>query len=602
MAADADTSASDEFFGHPKGLFVLFFVELWERFSFYGMRALLVFYMTKQLIFSDQMSYGIYGAYGSLVYATPVIGGLLADRLLGYRRAIFLGAVLMALGHFAMAFDYETISAMLGPAATQLETNQLEIGIAGATFVLDTTIFFYGALALLIIGNGFFKPNISSLVGRLYDDEEVDESKRDGGFTIFYMGINVGALLAPLVCGTVGETFGWHYGFGLAGIGMVLGLVIFMVFEDVLGEHGYSPYPDKLDAKFPPDVERPELLKWVGLSLVAGAVAIFAGGYIGTGIEQVFGAWTDGAGSYLESVFELLGWLGVELAVLGIVFSFLSNRHATYLGAIVAVPNIAYLVTRHDVMGGLLLLLGIGVLGSLFAYALRSEKVDRERLFVILVLIFFSMTFWAFFEQAGSSINLFTDRNVDRTLFGWTVPASTFQGVNPAFIILLAPVFAWLWERLDEREVEPSTPVKFGLGILQLGLGFGAFVVGAMVAGSDGMVAIWFLLLGYMLHTTGELCLSPVGLSMVTKLSPRETVGVVMGAWFLSSSFAHYIAGLFAKLASAPEGESMKRMAPAETLDIYVELFANIGLIAGAVGVLCLLVSPKLKEWMHGVS
>lgn len=602
MAADTDNPSSDEFFGHPKGLFVLFFVELWERFSFYGMRALLVFYMTKQLVFSDQMSYGIYGAYGSLVYATPVIGGLLADRLLGYRRAIFMGAVLMALGHFAMAFDYETLSMMLGPAATELGTNQLEVAVAGTSFVLNTTVFFYAALALLIIGNGFFKPNISSLVGRLYDDEDVDESKRDGGFTIFYMGINVGALLAPLVCGTIGETYGWHYGFGLAGVGMVLGLIIFVVFEDVLGEHGYSPYPERLEAKFPPEMERPEVWKWAALSLGAGLVAVFAGEYIGTGVEVLIGEAVDGAGTYLGSVFELLGWLGVELAIVGVLFTFLSNRHATYAGALLAVPNIAYLVTRHDVMGGLLFLLGVGVLGSLFMFALRSKKVHRERLFVILVLIFFSMTFWAFFEQAGSSINLFTDRNVDRTLFGWTIPASTLQGVNPAFIIMLAPVFAWLWEKLENYDWEPSTPVKFGLGILQLGLGFGVFVVGAMLTGSNGMVGLGFLLLGYMLHTTGELCLSPVGLSMVTKLSPKETVGVVMGAWFLSSSFAHYIAGLFAKLASAPEGESMKQMAPSETLSIYVELFTNIGIIAGVVGVLCLILSPKLKEWMHGVS
>ena len=601
MATDTSSDGNpSEMLGHPSGLFVLFFVELWERFSFYGMRALLVFYMTKQLMFTDTMSYGIYGAYGSLVYATPVIGGLLADRLLGYRRAILIGAILMAFGHFAMAFDYETISAMLGPMATEVGTNQLDIAVAGTSFTLDTTIFFYGALALLIIGNGFFKPNISSLVGRLYDDDAVDEGKRDGGFTIFYMGINIGALLAPLTCGAIGETWGWHYGFGLAGIGMVTGLIIFIYFQDVLGEYGYSPFPEKLDANFPPDVKRPELLKWVGVSAVVGVLFVVLSAQLGATVETIFGAADFGV--YLEKMFELLGWLGVELAIVAAAFSFLSNKHATYVGAVLAVPNIAYLVTRHDVMGGLLLLLGVGVLGSLFAFALRSDKVDRERLFVVLVLIFFSMTFWAFFEQAGSSINLFTDRNVDRSLFGWTVPASVFQGVNPAFIILLAPVFAWLWEKLKGVDLEPSTPVKFGLGILQLGLGFGMLVLGTVFATQDGMVAIWFLLLGYMLHTTGELCLSPVGLSMVTKLSPKATVGVVMGAWFLSSSFAHYIAGLFAKLASAPEGSSMKEMAATETLPIYAGLFGNIAIIAGVVGVLCLLLSPILKKWMHGVN
>ena len=592
--------------GHPKGLFVLFFVELWERFSFYGMRALLVFYMTKQLVFTDSMSYGIYGAYGSLVYATPVIGGLLADRLLGYRRAIFLGAVLMALGHFAMTFDYETLSMVFGSMAMPVEgeANVLEIAAAGTTWTLHTTIFFYGALALLIVGNGFFKPNISSLVGELYDDDDVEESKRDGGFTIFYMGINIGALLAPLTCGYIGENYGWHYGFGLAGIGMVAGLVIFIVFKDVLGEHGYSPYPEKLDADFPPEIDPPQLLQWAGLALGAGLVALLAGPVIGEGAEAMVGSMTDadGTATYLAEMFELLGYLGIELAVVAAICTLLSNKHATYLGTFVAIPNIAYLVTRHDVMGGLLLLLGIGVLGSLFWHAIQSEKVVRERLFVVLVLIFFSMTFWAFFEQAGSSINLFTDRNVDRTVFGWTIPASVFQGVNPAFIIMLGPLFSWLWEALSSKDLEPSTPVKFGLGIIQLGLGFVILFLGAQFAGPEGMVAIGFLLLGYMLHTTGELCLSPVGLSMVTKLSPKETVGVVMGAWFLSSSFAHYIAAIFASFASAPEGDSMKEMAATETLPIYAELFSTIGIIAGVVGLFCLLLSPILNKWMHGVN
>jgi POT family proton-dependent oligopeptide transporter len=591
--------------GHPKGLFVLFFVELWERFSFYGMRALLVFYMTKQLLFTDSMSYGIYGAYGSLVYATPVIGGLLADRLLGYRRAIFLGAVLMALGHFAMTFDHETLSMVLGSMATETGTaNQLEIALGGASWTLNTTIFFYGALALLIVGNGFFKPNISSLVGSLYDDDEMDESKRDGGFTIFYMGINIGALLAPLTCGYIGENFGWHYGFGLAGIGMVAGLLIFVFFEDVLGEHGYSPYPDKLEGEFPPNTEQSELFRWAGASLAIGLIAWFGGPAIGRAIETMLRGVMDASGTteYMSSMFALLGFLGVELGILAAIFTLISNKHATYLGTLVAIPNIAYLVTRHDVMGGLLLLLGVGVLGSLFMHAIKSEKVVRERLFVVLVLIFFSMTFWAFFEQAGSSINLFTDRNVDRVVFGWEIPASIFQGVNPAFIILLGPIFSWMWEQLSKMEVEPSTPVKFGLGIIQLGLGFGVLFLGASFAGTDGMVALGFLLMVYMLHTTGELCLSPVGLSMVTKLSPKETVGVVMGAWFLSSSFAHYIAAIFASFASAPEGESMKQMAPTETLPIYADLFMTIGLIAGVVGLVCLMLSPILKKWMHGVS
>lgn len=612
---DGEANSPDELFGHPRGLFVLFFVELWERFSFYGMRALLVLYMTKQLIFTDKLSYGIYGAYGSLVYATPVIGGLLADRLLGYRRAIVIGAVLMALGHFAMTFDYEMLSLMFGGAVETAGANHIVFELGGRLRAVDTTIFFYGALALLIVGNGFFKPNISSLVGRLYDDDSVDESKRDGGFTIFYMGINIGALLAPLVCGTIGEAYGWHYGFGLAGVGMVAGLVIFLVFRDVLGEYGYSPFPERLDDTFPPEIDRPRVLKW-GVGLIVGGVSLYFGAaLLGNALEQVFGLVAElfaaagigsfgvsGTGVYLRKVFVLLAGLGIEIGILGVLFSFISNKWATYISCVVAVPNLAYLVTRHDVMGGLLLLLGVVVFGWLFVHAMKSKRVVRERLFVVLVLVFFSMAFWAFFEQAGSSINLFTDRNVDRTILGWTIPASAFQGVNPFFIILLAPVFAWLWDWLEGIGREPSTPVKFGLGLLQLGLGFGVFVLGAAFAGEAGMVAIGFLFLGYMLHTTGELCLSPVGLSMVTKLSPKEMVGVVMGAWFLSSSFAHYIAGLFAQVASAPEGESMRQMEPTETLPIYIDLFGSIAIIAGVIGILCLILSPVLKRWMHGVS
>lgn len=600
--ATSGDGQADTKWGHPAGLFVLFFVELWERFSYYGMRALLVLYMTKQLLFSDAMSYGIYGAYGSLVYATPVIGGLLADRLLGYRRAIVLGAVLMALGHFGMTFDAEVLSSVLGGMATQTGTNSIELAISGGTYTFDATMFFYGALALLVIGNGFFKPNISSLVGRLYDDDEIDEGKRDGGFTIFYMGINIGALLAPLTCGAIGETYGWHYGFGLAGVGMVVGLVIFLAYEDVLGDHGYSPNPDYLETNFPPEIPRSNVFQYALAAVAGGGVLILAAPAIGSALGAVSAPVVgEGATTYVTKIVGLIGWAAAEIGILAFLLSFVTNETATYVGSIVAIPNLAYLCTRTDVIGGLLALMGFVVLGWLLLYALKSEKEVRERLFVILVLLFFSMCFWAFFEQAGSSINLFTDRNVDRTIFGWTVPASVFQSVNPFYIIALAPIFSWLWDWLHTRDWEPSTPVKFGLGIIQLGLGFGMFVLGAATAGSDGLVAVWYLLLGYMLITTGELCLSPVGLSMVTKLSPKATVGVVMGAWFFAVSFAHYLSAVLAQFASAPKGENIEKMPPSETLPIYTELFWKIGVVAVAVGFVCLLVSPILKRWMHGV-
>jgi POT family proton-dependent oligopeptide transporter len=535
MTTDAEaTENRKKLFGHPAGLFVLFSAELWERFSFYGMRALLILYMTKELMFGDKMSYGIYGAYGSLVYATPIIGGLLADRILGFKRAIILGGVLMTLGHFAMAFDQSTLQALLGAAASPVGENSLELAILGGTQVIDTTMFFYGALALLIIGNGFFKPNISSLVGRLYDDADETDAKRDGGFTIFYMGINIGAMLAPLGCGYLGETYGWHYGFGLAGIGMLVGLVIFISFQDVLYGNGEPDDPEKLERHVIPG---------------------------------------------------------------------LSAGNAIYIGAFAAVPGIAWLVTAQGALAGVMIVLGLVVLGGLLWYAIaRCTRVQRDRIFVILSLIVFSTVFWACFEQAGSSINLFTDRNVDRLIFGWEMPTSWLQSANPMFIILLAPIFAWGWQKLRDLDLEPSTPVKFSLGLFQMAAGFGVLVIGAQFAGDDGMVMLLFLLFGYLLHTTGELALSPVGLSMVTKLSPKTVVGVVMGAWFLSSSFAHYIAALIAKLASPPKGVDMKELPPTETLPIYSEVFGWIAVFAAVAGLVCLLMSKKLKAWMHGVN
>jgi POT family proton-dependent oligopeptide transporter len=479
---------------HPRGLYILFFTELWERFSFYGMRALLVLYLTKEMLYGDDRAYGIYGAYGALVYTTPVLGGLLADRVLGYQQAIILGASLMALGHFCLAVPHP--------------------------------LFFYAALALLIAGNGLFKPNISSLVGQLY---EQNDPRRDGGFTIFYMGINIGAFLAPLACGFIGQTYGWHYGFGLAGIGMLIGLGVFLVGRDRLEGRG-SPSD-----------------------------------------EFAFDPWSRG------------------LSVLKMI----------YLGILLVIPVLGLLVLYHQVTGWLLIAVGAAALLWLSYLALHSPEVERERLFVVAILTFFAVIFFAFFEQAGSSINLFTDRNVDRSIFGWTAPASMFQATNPLFIILLAPLFATLWPRLSRRGLEPSTAVKFALGILQLAAGFAMLSLGAELGGNDGRTSIVWLLLGYLLLTTGELSLSPVGLAMVTRLAPARVVGALMGIWFLSSAFAHYIGALIAKLTSAPESGVMTALAPTATILAYGEVFADIAQVAMAVGCVLLAVSPLLKRWMH---
>ncbi len=432
---------------HPKGLYTLFFTEMWERFSYYGMRALLILYMTRQILYGDTQAYGIYAAYTALVYATPFIGGAIADQILGYRRSIILGAVLMSIGHFLMAIESE--------------------------------VFFFTALGFLIIGNGFFKPNISSMVGGLY---EHGDKRRDGGFTIFYMGINLGAFLSPLACGLLGELLGWHYGFGLAGVGMVLGLIIFLRGQkNISKENGAPPNPESL--------KKP----------------LFAG-------------------------------LNKEILV--------------YIGTFLIIPLITLLVWNYHLMSYILTPFVIVVFGGLIFMSLKFPKVERERIWVILILTFFSIAFWALFEQAGSSITLFTENNVNRDVLGLIIPTSVFQSVNPLFIILLAPIFASLWVALAKRNREPNTTIKFALGIILLGAGFGIFVLGADFAGKDGLVPVIFLLLGYLLHTTGELCLSPVGLSMVTRLAPLRLVAMVMGAWFLSSSMAQHLGGTIATLTS----------------------------------------------------
>jgi POT family proton-dependent oligopeptide transporter len=484
---------------HPPVLAYLFFAEAWERFSFYGMRALLVLYLTKSFLFSDNTAYLIYGSYTALVYTTPVIGGLLADRLLGFRKAVLLGGILMALGHFAMAVQ------------------NLQV--------------FYLALALLICGNGFFKPNISSIVGRLYG---ADDPRRDSAFTIFYMGINLGALLAPLGCGYLGERYGWHWGFGLAGIGMLLGLVVFMRAQPLLA--GVADPPNREGKK-----------KLAGIS--------------------------DGA------------WV--------------------YLGTFASVLLAWQLVQHGTLVGSLLSVFGIGVLAAMLVFMFRlQDKVERDRLGVALLLTVISMVFWAFFEQAGTSMSLFTDRNVNRTVFGHLIPASQFQSVNPVFILIFAPVFSALWLYLGRRRLEPSTPLKFGFGIVQLGLGFVALYFGALTSRSTGTVPVFWLVLGYFLHSTGELCLSPIGLSMITKLSPKRVTGIMMGVWFLSSAYAQYVASLIAQLTGVKDGSVAAGVTPkpVDTVMVYGSVFGSIAWVALAVGLLVVLVSPLIARRMHNVN
>lgn len=471
---------------------------MWERFSYYGMRALLVLYMTKQLFYADSKAYGVYGAYTALVYAFPVIGGMLADRLLGYRRGIILGGILMALGHFMMAVPNE--------------------------------IAFYIALALLCLGNGFFKPNVSSLVGKLY---EQGDPRRDSGFTIFYMGINLGAFFSPIVCGFIGEMFGWHFGFSLAGIGMVIGLGVFLKGQKLFEDKGLPPNPALLNKK------------------------VFAG---------------------------------------------FKAHHTLYLCSALAIPLVAFALNHNQYVGNSLYITGVLVLGYLLYTAFTIEKVARDQLLAMLVLLFFYTAFWACFEQAGSSLTLFADRNVNRQIFGWTMPASLSQSFNPFFIIVLAPLFSKMWIGLSKVGKQPSIPIKFLLGLVQVGLGFWALVIGAGFAKDSGLTALLWLVLAYFLHTTGELCISPVGLSAVTKLSPAKLVGTVMGTLFLSISFAQHLAGIIAKLTATQADTGVAEIvSPIYSLPIYSHVFMNIFWMATAASLFLFVLSPFLKRRMHGV-
>jgi POT family proton-dependent oligopeptide transporter len=420
--------------GHPKGLYLLFTVEMWERFSYYGMRALLVLYMTKFLMFNTESASKIYGYYTGLVYMTPMIGGYLADRYLGHRTCVLIGGLIMAIGHLVMAF----------PALP----------------------YFYTALGLLIIGNGLFKPNISTMVGALYGE---NDPRRDGGFTIFYMGINLGALFSPLVCGTLGEKVGWHYGFGAAGVGMLAGLAVYM---------------------------------W-------------------------------GAKKYLGDI------------------------------------GLKPVITKEEI-----------------ANQKPLTKTEWQRIGVIFVLAFFVIFFWAAFEQAGSSMTLFADRETDRMIFGWEFPTSWFQSVNPLLIFICAPAFSSLWLKLAKMKKNPSTPMKFVIGLLLLTFGFVLMIGAASLYKQSGPVSMFWLLGAYMFHTLGELCLSPVGLSMVTKLAPAKFVSLLMGTWFLSNAASNLVGGLFA-------GNYDK-------MD-HATFYLIPTVTAGGSAILLLLLVPMLKKWMNGI-
>ena len=472
-----------EFAGHPKGLYMLFFAEMWERFSYYGMRALLIFYLTKHWLFSDGNANLVYGAYTSLVYITPVLGGYLADRYLGQRKAVLFGGLLLAVGHSLMAVE----------------------GVGGQN---DPTInVFWAALAFIIVGSGFLKANISVMVGQLY---KLTDIRRDGAYTVFYMGINVGAAIGTILVGYLGETIGWGFGFGLAGIGMLAGLIVFVLGKKALNGAGEAPAP---------------LTKSREMTLY------------GIGFAAVAVCWA--------------------------------------------------LVQYQDVIQGLLVVSGIALLGYVLFESFKLDKEPRERMFAILFLISLNPLFWGLFEQAGGSMNLFTDRFVDRG----GVPAAIFQSINPIIIMIFAPIFAGLWVWLGKRKKEPSAPAKFGLALLQMGLANLVLVWGAQAVGVAAMTPVILVFAYYLFATTAELCLSPVGLSAMNRLAPKFLASLIMGAWFYMTAVGNFVAGKIGEATGGHDGEMTKQ----GLLDVY-EMF---GWIAIGVGVVVLLLSPIVKRWMH---
>lgn len=566
MATSSTAAAAEKtILGHPRGLAVLFLTEMWERFSFYGMRALLVLYLTQHFLFGDREAQGLYAAYASLVYLAPVLGGFVADRWLGSRKAVTIGALLLVAGHFGMAFEgsgskqyvdfggksYELVAEGRGedrrltllangvalPATFSASGLAIDNGAsAGLPAAIPTAdlvtrteqqpiyvqILFF-SLSLIIVGVGFLKANISTIVGALYAQ---GDPRRDGGFTIFYMGINLGSVLSTALCGWLGISYGWKYGFGLAGFGMLFGLLTFLWGQKWLGGHAEPPVPARLKDK----AVGPLNIEWL----------IYVLGFI-----MLLPAW------------------------------FLVQRDAIVIGVL------SY--------GAPLILLGM--LGwSLFAL----KGVERSRMVVALVLITFSVLFWTLFEQAGSSLTLYADRNTNLAFMN----AAQVQLFNPFFIVTLAPLFAALWTWLGRKGLEPSTPIKFALALAQVGLGFLVLVIGIdHFADSSYRVPLMWLALAYLLHTTGEICLSPVGLSMITKLSVPRVVGLMMGVWFLASALAHTLAGLVAQATSSATVGGVV-VDPAAQLATYREVFSDIGWAGVAVGAVLLVISPFLKRGM----
>ena len=479
---------------HPQGLAVLFFSEMWERFCYYGMRGLLALYLANMLLKNEKDSFAIYAAYTALIYAAPVLGGRIADKILGYKYAVIIGSILMSIGEFLI----------LG----------------------GTDDWLYIGMGALVVGNGLFKANVSTIVGKLYNE---NDNRRDSGFTIFYIGINIGALMATIIVAEVGMKIGYHYGFALAGIGMLLGAMIFFFGQKSFADKIAPPNPEKLHGK-------------------------------------VFGPFTQ--------------------------------LHLVTLGIFAAVPVVYVLVRFNQVVGILLGATALFVVYTLINAGIKGGRILLHRMIAFIILLVFNVVFWTCFEQAGTSLTFFAERNIDRTIGNFEISAPTTQFFNPFFIMVFGSLFSLMWIWLDKIKKNPNIPAKFGFGIMQLGLGYLVVQVGAVFA-HDYLMPLLTLVFLYLLHTTGELFISPIGLSMVTKLAPKNLAGTMMGAWFMSWSAANYLAGSLAKLTGSAENAASRPIS--ETYEIYLKVFTNTGLITVGIGLMLLILSKPINKLMHGV-
>ncbi len=584
QAAGRPAHDERQWFGHPRQLARLFTTEMWERFGFYGMRALLTLYLVQHFFFSDQTTGGLYGGFTALVYLTPIVGGLIADRILGAKGSVKFGALLMSAGYMMLCFGgptakphatidgqrYEVVvkdeaagkSQFVVDAGRELrirgnddksvsllaadgtEARRIEAGgfVSGADRNPFYTALLLFGLSLVTIGNGFFKPNISTIVGELY---EKGDKRRDAGFTIFYMGINLGSLFSQLLCPLLAVTVGWWAGFLLAALGMIVSFCLIQFDGGKLSGYGEPP---------------------------------------------------AGVPSSRNMIVYICALLAVPLAWL--LFTNLMNTPAPQAGA----GLLGYLAGL-PIMGKILFTTFLIGVPAILVWSWKAgSRVEFQMMGAAMILITFNVVFWTLFEQAGSSLTLFADRNTNLSVFGlFSISAGQTQFFNAFFIVALAPLFSIMWSSLAKRGMEPGIPVKFAIALMGVGAGFLLLVWGAQFAGEDFKVALWWLAGLYFIHSAAELCISPVGLSMITKLSIARIVGMMMGVWFLSISVAQYVAGVVATFASVETvGGQVTNLKV--SLDTYVNVFWTISLIAICAGVLLLVVSPFIRRWMHGVT